>query len=75
MNNMARLAHERVINQCRTNAFHGSGQGLDYIEVPRYEWYYSPLQKEMYQYADFVFEAHAAYTLQTALQHTHPVQF
>ena len=40
-----------------------------------YEWYYSHTQKELYQYTDGVFEAHAAYTPQEALQPTHPVQF
>ena len=40
-----------------------------------YEWYYPHTQKELYQYMDGVFEAHAAYTPQEALQPPHPVRF
>ena len=75
MNDMARLAKERGVNRKLTNATKGTRQSLDRIEVPKYEWFYSQMTKELYHYDSGVFEAYAAQTPQVGLQPTHPVSF
>ena len=62
MNDMARLAKERGVNRKLTNATKGTRQSLDQIEVPKYEWFYSQMTKELYHFDSGVFEAYAAHT-------------
>ena len=75
MTEMARLAKERGINRKMTNAIKGYHQGLDRIEVPKYNWFYSHEAKEIYHYDNGVFEAHAAMRPQAGLQPTSPHRF
>ena len=75
MKDMARLAHKRGVNRKLTNATKGVRTGLNRIEVPIFEWYYSEETREIYRYDSGVFEAYAPYTPQTALRPTHPTIF
>jgi len=38
----------------------GAHQGLDFIEIPTGEWYYSRTSNELYHYTQGVFESHPA---------------
>ena len=38
----------------------GAHSGLDYTEVPTWEWYYSPKSDGLYHYSNGVFESHGA---------------
>ena len=49
MKEMARLARERGVNRRMTAAIKGSRAGLDRIEIPDHEWYYSVKTKEIYR--------------------------
>ena len=64
---MARLTHEMGVDRKITDTTKGAWHGLNQIEVPFFEWYYSEERKEFYQYNNGVFEAYAPYTPQTAL--------
>ena len=48
MKDMAQLARQLGVNCKMTTAIKGSGQGLNRIEVPLFEWYYSDNTKEIY---------------------------
>ncbi|KAL7523469.1 hypothetical protein ACHAWF_003332, partial [Thalassiosira exigua] len=56
---MVRNLHDRQMHQKLTHMVKGAHVGLDYIEVPTAEWYYSPSNDELYHYDNGVFEAHA----------------
>lgn len=60
---MARVkaaAGKKRMHQKLTRITKGNHGGLDYIEVPSSEWYYSPGTNELYHYDKGVFEAHPA---------------
>ena len=75
MNTISKRAKEREVNRKMTNAIKGYCQGLDRIEVPIFEWYYSDRTKEIYRYVQGVFKAYAAHTPQAALRATNPTRF
>jgi len=75
MKDMQRNAVERAVNRKLSMAIKGSHRGLDWIEVPRYDWYYSHSTKEVYHFDNGVFEAHAPYTPQIGLQPPSPTIF
>ena len=57
---MVRNLRERSMHKKLTRIAKGARSGLDFIEVPTGEWYYSPSNDELYHYDKGVFEAHAA---------------
>lgn len=67
MNDMARLAHKWGMNQKMMTAIKGLRHGLNRIEVPLFEWYYSKNTKEISRYDCGVFEAYSTYMSQPAL--------
>ena len=67
MNDMARLAKERGVNRKLMNATKGTHQSLDRVKIPKYEWFYSQMTKELYHYDSCVFEAYATHTTQVGL--------
>lgn len=75
MKSMAAMAKMRAVNRKMTTAIKGPRRGLDHIEIPKYEWFYSNVTKEIYRYTKGVFEAYAAYSPQPGLQPTNPTKF
>ena len=75
MKDMAQLTLKWGVNHKMTTAIKGSQEGLNQIEVPLFEWYYSDKTKEIYQYNEGVYEAYTPYTPQQGLLPTHPSNF
>ena len=75
MKTMAQRAQERGVNRKMTNTIKGPRKGLDWIEVPLYEWFYSDKEKELYRYQSGVFEAYAAKRPTPGLIPTNPREF
>ena len=55
---MAKKTAEIELNRKITCAIKGSKAGLDRIEVPTHEWFYSHSTKDIFHYISGVFEAH-----------------
>jgi hypothetical protein len=49
----------------------GQHSGLDHIEVPTHNWYFSPTENELYHYTHGVFESFPANTGTPHSFHTH----
>ena len=75
MNSMARLTRQRTTNRRMTTVIKGAHRSLQEIEVPRFEWFFSRKENELYRYHLGVFEAYSAYSPQAALKPTHPTVF
>lgn len=71
INNMIRQMHTAALHQKLTRITKGSREGLDYIEIPTSEWYYSPSLNEIYHYDQGLFECHVATTSDPSKFHTH----
>ncbi|NCG03282.1 MAG: hypothetical protein GWP22_07470, partial [Actinomycetales bacterium] len=55
---MIRTARERASNRKLTAITKGLRRGLDGIQVPTHDWFYSPSTNEIFHYSDGVFEAY-----------------
>ena len=71
MATMVQVAANRNMNRKLTSAIKGSRQGLNRIEIPTHEWYYSEKEEEIYRYDDGVFEAHSAMNSETGRYYPH----
>ncbi|KAL7546462.1 hypothetical protein ACHAWF_009794, partial [Thalassiosira exigua] len=56
---IARNLRDRKMHQTLTHWIKGAHAGLEFIEIPTAEWYYSESMDELYHYDKGVFEAHA----------------
>ena len=75
MKDMARLAQERAVNRKIAAAIHGPRRGLDRVEVPLYEWHFSPQSSELFRFHQGVFEAYSPHSPQPGLRPTNPTSF
>ena len=75
MNAMARKATEMELNRKLNIAIKGPRTGLNMIEIPKLEWYYSETTKYLLRYNDGVFEAYTAYSPSPDLIPDNPTLF
>ena len=58
LRDMIRTARDRASNRKLTNISKGLRNGLDRIQVPIHDWFYSPKAHELYHFTEGVFEAY-----------------
>ena len=60
LQNMLRQLHDSQMHRKLTYITKGAHSGLNYIDKPTSDWYYSDSEHELHHYESGVFQAHAA---------------
>jgi hypothetical protein len=75
MEKMLSQEKTREVNRKLTALVKGAHQGLNLIEVPIGEWFYSRSNREIYRYDHGVFECYSPWSPTPSLIPTHPWKF